>query len=81
MFIKLFKIIHILNLILYYQILDSNSCKFRLIYLMKTSKTESYQWRLTYYQDLKSIVYSNPFGMTFILKSNLSSSCKIRCAS
>ena len=89
---KLFKITHIfirmesffkLDLIRYYQILDSNTqnhlyLNFYLIYLMKNLEIRGYQIKVNLLLVLKLIYFSNPFGMAFILRLNLSSSCIIR---
>ena len=88
----LFKITHIfirmesffkLDLIRYYQILDSNTqnhlyLNFYLIYLMKNLEIRGYQIKVNLLLVLKLIYFSNPFGMAFILRLNLSSSCIIR---
>ena len=89
---KLFKITHIfirmesffkLDLIRYYQILDSNTqnhlyLNFYLIYLMKNLEIRGYQIKVNLLLVLKLIYFSNPFGMAFILRLNLPSSCIIR---
>ena len=88
----LFKITHIfirmesffkLDLIRYYQILDSNTqnhlyLNFYLIYLMKNLEIRGYQIKVNLLLVLKLIYFSNPFGMAFILRLNLPSSCIIR---
>ena len=89
---KLFKITHIfirmesffkLDLIRYYQILGSNTqnhlyLNFYLIYLMKNLEIRGYQIKVNLLLVLKLIYFSNPFGMAFILRLNLPSSCIIR---
>ena len=48
---------------------------------MKNLKIESYEKKLNLFLMLKLIYFSNPFGKMFILKSNLPSSCIIKCES